>query len=464
MHKEELERKCFEILPEHAMLKLSRARNIAEKGIGDIAQLRLVEQIMTDMDISKPYRTFLNKVILLYHKTFTRDSDKDLSEMDIRFLMGIDVDQLNHEEKDILICTFIKLSMYKEAFQLILESGEPDIGMPYLEKLIKALIIDEQSGKTKEVMMLALYAFHKGSKDMEILNFLLREYNGLSEDMLEVLRIGQKSGAEINDMAERLLAQMIFSWTDDDLDEVYHVYRHSEAPQSLLIRAYITKRCIDYFLYGKTVSEEVFRDVYGIVRDERYKEKAPVIYLLAMSKHMSENKKLTGEEKYVLQEVTDILIQKKLIFPYIRTLSDIIRIPDSVMDKYYIEYHGEKSIRPSLYLRILPDERDFEEVEITRVYQNIYVRPITLFSGERAEYQVFDEEKGEDYVESGTIKADNKVRLKGDTFDIINEMSGLLAQDNDRQLRDVMLRYVKNESVIDELFTKELDETNDKEQ
>ena len=39
-----------------------------------------------------------------------------------------------------------------------------------------------------------------------------------------------------------------------------------------------------------------------------------------------------------------------------------------------------------------------------------------------------------------------------------------MSQDNDVKLRDVMLRYVKNESVIDELFTKELDETNDKEQ
>ncbi|WP_031549577.1 DUF5717 family protein [Oribacterium sp. FC2011] len=464
MHKEELERKCFEILPEHAMLKLSRARNIANKGIADIAQLRLLEQVMTDMDISKPYRTFLNKVILDYHQAFTKDSDKDLSSLDIRILKNIDLKYLDAKEKDILLCTYIKLSMFKEAYKLILEIGETDIEMPYLEKLIKALIIDEQAGESKEIMMLALRTFRKGSLDMDILNFLLREYNGHSKDMLELLRRGQKAGAGINDMAERLLAQMIFCWADDDLDEVYHIYRHSSAPQNVLIRAYITKRCIDYFLYRKNVSEEVFHDVYGIIHDERYKEKVPVIYLLSMSKYMSENRKLTGEEKYVLQEIVDILIQKKLVFPYIRTLSDIIRIPDSVMDRYYVEYHGEKSIRPSLYLRILPDERDFEEVEISRVYQNIYVRPVTLFSGERAEYQIYDEEKGEDFVESGTIKADNKVRLKGDTFDIINEMSGLLGQDNDCKLRDVMLRYVKNESVIDELFTKELDETNDKEQ
>ena len=166
----------------------------------------------------------------------------------------------------------------------------------------------------------------------------------------------------------------------------------------------------------------------------------------------------------VLQDVIDILIQKKLVFKYTRTLSDVIRIPDWVMDKYYIEYHGDKSVRPTLQMRILPDEQDFEEEEISRVYQNIYVRPITLFSREKAEYQIFDETRGEDVAESGTVKADKSVRHKGDTFDILNEMSDLLGQDNDRELREVMLRYVKNESVIDVLFTRELIETKDKEQ
>ncbi|SFG19440.1 DUF5717 family protein [Oribacterium sp. WCC10] len=464
MHKESLEKKCFEILPEHAMLKLSKARSIAKSGIDSINQLRLVEQVVNDMDISRPYRLFLQHAVLSYHDDHTRDSDKSISDMDIDFLRSLDIVYLSHEDIDSLLRTYIKLNLFKEAYEIVLETGEPDIKRQYLEKLCRAIIEDEKHGRSKEVMMLALQIFQMGTNDKDIIRFLLKEYNGLSRDMLAILRRGRKTGVDASDMTERLLAQMIFSWTEDGLDEVYHIYREQPSQQNILIRAYITKRCIDYFIYGQKISDDVFSDVFGIIRDERYKDRVPMIYLLAMSKHMAENKKLTGEEKLILQDVMDILIQKKMIFQYTRTLSDVIRIPDFVMDKYYIEYHGDKTIRPSLYMRILPDEHDFEEEEISRVYQNIYVRPVTLFTREKAEYQIYDETKGNDIVMSGTIKADNSIRLKGDTFDILNEMSGLLGQDNDRELREVMLRYVRNESVIEELFTKELTETKDKEQ
>ncbi len=463
MYKENLEKRCFEILPEHAMLKLSKARSIAKRGIESVAQLRLIEQVIEDMDISKPYRTYLEQVVLDYHDKFTKDSDKDISELDIVFLKNIDIKYLSHEGQDILLRTFIKLNLFDEAFKLIKETGEPDIKRQYLEKLVRYLISDDKMMRMKEVMILALQVFQMGTNDKNILNFLLKEYNGLSQDMLQILRRGLKTGSDVSEMTERLLAQMIFSCTEDGLDEVYHAYRQMPETQNILIRAYITKRAIDYFIYGQKISEDVFKDIFGIISDERYKDKVPMIYLLAMSKHMSEVKKLTGDEKLVLQDVIDILIRNKMVFQYTRTLSDVVRIPDSVMDKYYIEYHGDKTIRPSLYMRILPDERDFEEEEISRVYQNIYVRPVTLFSRERAEYQIYDETKGDDIVQSGTIKADNNIRLKGDTFDILNEMSELLGQEGDRELRELMLRYVKNESVIEELFTKELTDK-DKEQ
>ncbi|WP_036606442.1 DUF5717 family protein [Oribacterium sp. P6A1] len=464
MHKEDLERKCFEILPEHAMLKLVRAKKIAEKGIRTIDQLRLIEQVAADMDISRPYRSYLEHAALIYHESFTKDSDRLIDDSDITFLRNIDITSHNDEDRDILIRTYIKLNLFEDAYELLLQTEDSGIKRQYLEKLGRFLINDEKVSHSKDVMLLARKIFKMGTSDKDILNYLLKEYNGISADMIAILRQGIKTKADTEDMTERLLAQMLFCWAEDGLDDVYHIYRKQPNTQNVLIRAYITKRAIDYFIHGQKISDDVFEDIYGIVRDERIKERVPMIYLLAMSRHMAENKKLTGEEKMVLQDVIDFLIQKKLVFKYTRTLSDVIRIPDWVMDKYYIEYHGDKYVRPTLQMRILPDEQDFEEEEISRVYQNIYVRPITLFSREKAEYQIFDETRGEDVADSGTIKADKCVRHKGDTFDILNEMSDLLGLDNDRELREVMLRYVKNESVIDELFTKELIETKDKEQ
>ena len=171
---------------------------------------------------------------------------------------------------------------------------------------------------------------------------------------------------------------------------------------------------------------------------------------------MTERRTMGGEEKAVLQDVCDILISHRMIFAYTRKLKSFVSLPELITDKYYIEYHGTKDTRPSLYMRILPDEQDFQEVEIDRVFQNVYVRPLTLFANERAEYQIFDSSVSEDCVKSGMITAENTGSRMGDTYDILNEMSALIGTDNDRELKKAMLRYVKNEAIIDQLFGAEM--------
>lgn len=457
MEKPELEKRCFQVVPEQPMLKLTRARHIARNGIRNMEELQLLEAVMREMPLAGPYRAYLLDVILCYHDQTTRDSDPDVSEEDKQFLAETALQELDHSEQRMLLRTMIRLNMFEEAYRLLLSSGERGLDRPYLEKLVRSLIVEERHLRSAELMELSYYLFTLGTKDKTILRYLTENYNGLAQDMLAILLRAQKLKVDgQREMAERLLAQMLFSRTEQGLDDVFELYRSFPDAENVLLRAYITKRAADYFIDGRVIRESVFPDIYGIVRDETYKERVPVIYLLAMSKHMAGQKDLNGEEKLVLQETMDYLIRKKLIFAYTRTLYRFVRIPDSVMDRYYIEYHGHKDIRPSLYLRILPDQGDFEEEEITRIYQNIYVRPVTLFAGEQAEYQIYESPKDQTPAASGSIAWDGTVRLKGDTYDILSEMSGLIGKDKDQELYQAMHRYVRNEAVIEALFTKEM--------
>lgn len=457
MEKPELEKRCFQVVPEQPMLKLTRARRIARNGIRNMEELQLLEAVMREMPLAGPYRAYLLDVILCYHDQTTRDSDPDVSEEDKQFLAETALQELDHSEQRMLLRTMIRLNMFEEAYRLLLSSGERGLDRPYLEKLVRSLIVEERHLRSAELMELGYYLFTLGTKDKTILRYLTENYNGLAQDMLAILLRAQKLKVDgQREMAERLLAQMLFSRTEQGLDDVFELYRSFPDAENVLLRAYITKRAADYFIDGRVIRESVFPDIYGIVRDETYKERVPVIYLLAMSKHMAGQKDLNGEEKLVLQETMDYLIRKKLIFAYTRTLYRFVRIPDSVMDRYYIEYHGHKDIRPSLYLRILPDQGDFEEEEITRIYQNIYVRPVTLFAGEQAEYQIYESPKDQTPAASGSIAWDGTVRLKGDTYDILSEMSGLIGKDKDQELYQAMHRYVRNEAVIEALFTKEM--------
>lgn len=456
MHKPELLEKCFAVLPDHPMLKFARGREIIREGIHGIEQLRLIEEIDREMNISELYHQKLVEAVLKYHDENTRDTDERINEMDIRFLMDLDVQKLNVEEQQCLLRTMIRLNEFKEAFHVMLSTGCTDLEKPYLEKLVRNLIGISMENGQSELMNLSLQLFRMGTKDKEILCYLMEHFNGLSRDMREILNRGVEVKADARNMAERLLAQMLFTRADEGMDEVFRLYRKSGDPEKTLVRAYITKRAIDYFIDDKKIDKTVFDDLYQIIKQETFRERVPLIYLLAWSRHMTERRTMGGEEKAILQDVCDILISHRMIFAYTRKLKSFVSLPELITDKYYIEYHGTKDTRPSLYMRILPDEQDFQEVEIDRVFQNVYVRPLTLFANERAEYQIFDSSVSEDCVKSGMITAENTGSRMGDTYGILNEMSALIGTDNDRELKKAMLRYVKNEAIIDQLFGAEM--------
>ena len=84
------------------------------------------------------------------------------------------------------------------------------------------------------------------------------------------------------------------------------------------------------------------------------------------------------------------------------------------------------------------------------------MRAITLFAGEQAEYQIYENPQDETPAKSGSIDWDGTVRLKGDTYDILSEMSGLMGRDRDSELCQAMRRYVRNEAVIASLFAQEM--------
>lgn len=256
---------------------------------------------------------------------------------------------------------------------------------------------------------------------------------------------------DILSMAERLMAQMLFTREPRGLDEVYDIYLLHDGHDFMLIRAYMTTRAQDYFLQQLSVRDSFFRDLYTLVHSEKNKERLPLIYLLALTKYMSILRELSVEETEELNAMMQVLLKKKLIFAYTKKLQRFISLPDYITDKTYIEYHGDREDKPTLYVRVLPDESAYHAEEISRVYQNIFVAPLTLFTGERADFQIrpMDPEKP---VLKGCVEAGAPRKSHGDTYDMLNEMSAVAEKGKDEALRDLMLRYAENEAVIGILF------------
>ena len=252
-------------------------------------------------------------------------------------------------------------------------------------------------------------------------------------------------------MAERLLAQLLFEGSEEHLDEVYDLYRQYDQPDQTLERAYLTEKSIDYFIRLHPQRDEFFHALTEEIHRMGMLSHVPVIYLLAWTKHCSELEKIAERDLPILQEAVEVLLDKKLIFAYTGRLSRFIKLPEAVEDRTYIEYHGDRDRKPSLFVRVLPDEENFRVIEIDRVYQNIYVASLMLFRGEKLEYRIYPLESQSPAV-SGSLSAPENRLEREDTCGILNEMSELSLAGEDQKLRDAMLRYVRNVVMIDEFF------------
>ena len=108
-----------------------------------------------------------------------------------------------------------------------------------------------------------------------------------------------------------------------------------------------------------------------------------------------------SEEQKELPPDDGYSLARGMVFAWYRDLARYVEMPGEVMDKEIIEYHGRPDGRPILKIRILPDEEEFHEEEMNMVYKGIYVRQKLLFDGEIMEYEIWENEDGNDGEEGG---------------------------------------------------------------
>lgn len=454
--KPELLEKCLQILPAHPMLKLGRVREITKTGIRNTDECALLEKILTEMPLKALFAEQITDVIIRYLDTLPEN--RAFTEADTAFLSAVDHNRLGRESRETLFRIYVCSGAMEDALRILKSKRPLQPEKETLEKLTVMLIHRSAGESDPLTLRLSHQLFRMGTKDPNVIGYLLSFYNGASDEMVKIMERGKKLKLDYRRIIERVLPQMIFSRTEKDLGHVYDEYHHLPGRDTVLSRAYITKCAIDSFLSEKPLPETVYGDLYALVHQEKLKDRVPVIYLLALSRHLTAQQKLSGEEKLELSMILDHLIEKKLVFAYTKEASKFVHIPDYIMNRYYIEYRGDAEVRPTLMLRILPEEQDFEEREFSRVFMNVYVCPVTLFTGEKAEYQIYDYTRGNSCADSGCIAANGKLRLKGDTLDILNEISGLTGKGKDQELYEAMLRYVRNQSVIDALFVADMKE------
>ncbi len=450
----ELEKKCFEILPDHPMLKMRACQEIMEKDVIDEKDARIIERALEELPVKPLYQQKMLTKIISYYKEQVGNEDEAMSAESGNYLLRLNKKKLSRDERVDICETLINQNYFTESYDMIKEFGEDRIRIKRLLKLCTKMILEKLFDEDELLVHLAYRVFAAGQGDSVILDYLCEHYNGTSEAMYKILVQAIREHVETYDLEERLLAQILFTSSDKYLDTVFDFYASRKKTSDTLVKAYFTIKCVGYFLNNKVPGDKVFAYLEGAVNSSSEIRKVPEIYLLALTKFYSGLPSLNEEQKALCKRVMAFLTSQGLIFSYFKQLAAYADIPGDIMDKEIIEYHGSPYGRPILRVRILPDEEEFCEEELRMVYKGIYIRQKLLFEGEILEYEVYEEENG-----ALVKKAEGELSCtevpagdKRNRFSCLNAMTLHLQTKDDRKLKETMTKYVTDNLAVEKLF------------
>ena len=454
-HKEEkeLEDRCYEVFREHPMLRLQECEWIVEHGISDDGQLVRLRQASEEMKFNALFkRRALSRILEYDQKLIESDSGK-LPD-DVEYLSRLDLTKMNNAERGQICEILTWQGYYKEAFDIMCTYGWENVRNARLLKLCSGMIVKEAADRDDSLVSLACKLFSEGRYDDAVLDYLCEYFNGSTKKMFRVLSQSVRDHISLYDLPERLLAQMMFTGETDRLDQVFDWYAAGKDTSSLVVRAYFTTKSVDYFLNQKESTERVFAYLEKVVDSAEDKSRVPTIYLLALCRHYSTLKTLDDTQKELARKMVDLLLSEGRVFAWFHDLGKLMPMPDGIMDKVIVEYHGGRDSRPELLARVLPDEENYAPEELRKVYPGIYVHQKVLFEGELLEYQVYDRKNGRrTRVDEGSISCDIEMTSSaGSRFAALNEMGLCLSLKEESTLKDKMKKYLTDSAMMEELF------------
>ncbi len=448
MEEPELEKRCFQIYPDHSMLELEECRRIVDRGPETEEEVKKLKEVLETAAPGPLYRKKIFQAMI----RFCRQQAEKKEDSDISVLLKMPKSGLDSQERKDICETLILRGYMQEAYDMIAAYKLEGIQADLLFALCGKLVLQKMFDQDELLLSLSFQVFDQGKADSILLDYLCEHYNGTTENMYDILEAGVKARVETYDMEERLLAQMMFSGKTGHMDDVFRLYTRKKRVSESLVKAFFTMKSMEYFLLDKETDPDVMAYLENAVESNLDSRRIPAIYMLALTRYYSGLKTLTEKEKKLCSALMEILLENGMVFRYMQRLAKHIPVPEDITSKVIIEYKGKRSSRPELFIRLLPEEEEFHMEDMRRVYQGIFIRQMVLFDGEVLEYRIYDEEDGKRVcVKMGKI--DRAALGEDDSrFSSLNEMGRCLAENDRDGLKEKMKEYLIKTGALEELF------------
>ena len=448
--------RCQEIYAKHAMTRMMACTHALQQERLTLSQARLVKKEMENGRLHRQYRKNLTQA---YADDLIGRSDPDEDEI-LECVRNASITATQRRE---LVEIMVSLGLLTEAGRQVRKIGFREMPTSSLLRLISLTIQNGLFTMDELLLDICFYLFEEGQCDEVVLEYLAAHYNSGSQKMLGVLEEITARKLPTHGMEERLLGQMLFADVRTGLDRVFRMYVGRGVGDRLLIHAYFAVKCDDYFTQGRNVDGSVFRFVRHLMADPEERRQVPLICVLALSRYYAGMEQLDEQDCTVCEDMISELYRRGLTFAWMKNLAGKVRLPESIEQREWIEYHGAPDMRLEIRLQVLPEMQGQEPIRMAmpQVYPGVYVKSYLLFAGEEMVYEILKEEPGR----TVTLARDSRSGRSSDPADHSRfaELNRLLVrvQDSEGVLgwQQDVLNYGMQEAWTEQLFVLDKEES-----
>ncbi|MBQ9612335.1 MAG: hypothetical protein IJV14_07065 [Lachnospiraceae bacterium] len=407
-------------------------------------------RLASSSDLLPKEKAKLRSRLLAYYQ----DTD-NTRQMDA-LLMQLDPAGMDAPARAHAIEYMVARGLYEEALGWVRDFSSFHVDGNTLVRLCSQFLDEEKAADDPVFAEIVHETFLKGKYNQGLLEYMGSFFDGTTAELEAIREAAAGFGAEDYVLCRRILIQMLYTGTSiPERDVVIDRYIEQGADEELLTDI-LAQSCHFYFVDGQKMDARHFDRItrYGM-------DGVPItdICRIAWLKDLSEKK---GEISDTQMEVAGLfladLLAQNIRFPFFRQFIGMFPGLQPYADETLVEYRAKQTCSGLKVVYHYAMEKNgarekYESVEMTRMYENVYVTGFLLFFGEQMHYYITDDEEEKNVVESGTVGQDARIPQEtDDRFGIINRISMLTALGRDEEAMDRIEKYVHRAYLAQKLF------------
>lgn len=405
------------------MLNLLSCREAMARSAPQEGDWGLLSAASGDAQLHPLYRRLIVSRILQCWDSFREEPEAD------DFLVNLDASAMDRRERARYVQLLVAEKHINRAFAVVAEHGYTGVNSDVLHELTAGVIKEEHDRYLPVLLELALSLYRRERDDAVIMEYICRFFNGGTAQMRAVLERACAQRAQLHDLPERLLAQMLFTGLTEGIETVFYIYAAQNRVYHVLAQSFFVWKSYRYLAAREELPDYFYSYLEKYWQEAQFASEGQILVSAVLLEHLiAEGAKQKME---LMQQLTDLLCENGRYFAFFRDLPEKIVLPDGLNGCMILEYRSD--LPGDYYVRydLFPDAVNSGYLRMNKACEGVYTEPVMLFAGEWISVTYVRRYQGQEEVliSEQTVRFEKPYCIPGSLYAHLNRVSALLAKD-----------------------------------